>query len=151
MDGASEREQSTYQIGDVAHQVGLSLSTIRHYDELGIVKPSGRSVGGFRLYTPADIERFQFVKQFKPLGFGLEEVRDLLDAMDRVDDPADRADLAAAVERIDALREVLEQRCGQRRTELEQGETTAAHLRRLVRRHRRGGGAASSGPTPIAR
>jgi DNA-binding transcriptional MerR regulator len=148
MDGASAREHSTYQIGDVAHQVGLSLSTIRHYDELGIDKPSGRSIGGFRLYTSADIERFLFVKQFKPLGFGLEEVRDLLDAMDRVEAPADSSERAAAVERIDALRGVLEQRCAQRREELEQGESTATLLRRLVRRHRRAAGS-GSGPTPI--
>jgi MerR family transcriptional regulator, copper efflux regulator len=136
MDTASAREPSMFQIGDVAQQVGLSFSTIRHYDELGIVKPSGRSIGGFRLYTSADIDRLIFVKQFKPLGFGLEEVRDLLDAMDRVAEPASPEEARLAADRLDALRAVLEQRCKQRRSELEQGEVTAALLRRMARRAR---------------
>jgi DNA-binding transcriptional MerR regulator len=43
------------QIGEAAERVGLSLRTIRHWDEVGLVVPSARSNGGFRLYTEADI------------------------------------------------------------------------------------------------
>ena len=45
------------QIGQVAEATGLSLKTIRHYDEVGLVTPSERSPGGFRLYTTADVDR----------------------------------------------------------------------------------------------
>ncbi|MFN2606295.1 MAG: MerR family transcriptional regulator [Acidimicrobiales bacterium] len=73
-----------HQIGEVVEAVQLSLRTIRHYDEVGLVPPSGRSRGGFRLYTDDDIERLRLVKHMKPLGFTLEEMRDLLEVRDRL-------------------------------------------------------------------
>ena len=44
------------QIGEVAERTGLSLRTLRHYDEIGLLRPAGRSDGGFRLYTADDVE-----------------------------------------------------------------------------------------------
>jgi MerR family transcriptional regulator, copper efflux regulator len=73
------------QIGEVAAAVGLSLRTIRYYEEVGIVLPSGRSIGGFRLYTDADVERFGVVKAFKPLKLSLDEMRDLLGILDTLE------------------------------------------------------------------
>ncbi|MEX0790718.1 MAG: MerR family transcriptional regulator, partial [Actinomycetota bacterium] len=67
-----------HQIGEAAESVGLSLRTIRHYEEIGLVPPSGRTSGGFRLYTEEDIERLRLVKHMKPLDFSLEEMRDLV-------------------------------------------------------------------------
>ena len=69
-----------HQIGEVVEAVSLSLRTIRYYGEMGLAPPSGRSPGGFRLYTDDDIERLKLIKHMKPLGFSLEEMRDLLDA-----------------------------------------------------------------------
>ena len=63
------------QIGDVAEQTGLSLRTIRYYEEAGLVTPSTRTTGGFRLYTEADADRFDLIKRMKPLGFSIEEMR----------------------------------------------------------------------------
>jgi len=57
-----------HQIGEVADAVGLSLRTIRYYEE-GVAPPSGRAAGGFRLYTDDDIELLRLVKQMKPLDF----------------------------------------------------------------------------------
>jgi MerR family transcriptional regulator, copper efflux regulator len=71
--------RTLHQIGAVAERVGLSLRTIRHYEEVGLVVPSGRSPGGFRLYTDADIERLEQVKVMKPLGFSLEETTEILE------------------------------------------------------------------------
>jgi DNA-binding transcriptional MerR regulator len=73
-----------FQIGAVAERVGLSLRTIRHYEEVAIVVPSARSAGGFRLYTEADIERLVQVKAMKPLGFSLDETRELMVLRDRL-------------------------------------------------------------------
>jgi DNA-binding transcriptional MerR regulator len=67
-----------YQIGAVADRTGLSLRTIRHYEEVGLVIPSGRSAGGFRLYTDADVARLEEIKVMKPLGFSLEETVEIL-------------------------------------------------------------------------
>ncbi|MFI8005449.1 MerR family transcriptional regulator [Streptomyces sp. NPDC086010] len=73
------------QIGEVATRTELSLRTIRHYEETGLVTPSARSRGGFRLYTEADVARLMVVRRMKPLGFTLEEMRDLLEAVDLLD------------------------------------------------------------------
>ena len=98
------------QIGEVAEQIGLSLRTIRYYEEVGLAVPSARSEGGFRLYAEADVDRLRVVVQMKPLGFSLEEMRELLDLLDAGAD-ADRARLAAyreqAAERVATLRRQL--------------------------------------------
>ncbi|WP_214514838.1 MerR family transcriptional regulator [Rhodococcus sp. WY5] len=74
------------QIGQVAHRTELSIRTVRHYDDVGLVVPSERSVGGFRLYTEADVERLLVIRRMKPLGFTLAEMKGLLDALDVVND-----------------------------------------------------------------
>ncbi len=56
----SSGERAALRIGEVADRVGLSLRTIRHYDEIGLVVPSDRSAGGFRLYTEADVVRLSW-------------------------------------------------------------------------------------------
>ncbi|WP_033250697.1 MerR family transcriptional regulator [Kitasatospora phosalacinea] len=73
------------QIGEVAARTELSLRTIRHYEETGLVVPSARSRGGFRLYTERDVARLMVVRRMKPLGFTLDQMRELLDATDRLD------------------------------------------------------------------
>lgn len=72
----------TYQIGEVAERVGLSLRTIRYYEEVSLVVPPERTSGGFRLYTDADIERLTMARELKPLGFSLDEVREILDLIE---------------------------------------------------------------------
>lgn len=74
------------QIGQVAVRTELSITTVRHYDEVGLVTPSARSAGGFRLYTEADVERLLVIRRMKPLGFSLTEMKDLLDALDVLND-----------------------------------------------------------------
>ena len=98
------------QIGEVADRIGLSLRTIRYYEEVGLAVPSARSEGGFRLYAEDDVERLRVVMQMKPLGFSLEEMRELLGLLDAGTD-ADPARLAAfreqAAERVSTLRRQL--------------------------------------------
>jgi len=79
------------QIGEIAAGTGLSLRTIRYYEEIGLVVPSGRTGGGFRLYTEGDIERLLLVKAVKPLRLGLDETRAMLEARDRMLDQSRRS------------------------------------------------------------
>lgn len=72
------------QIGDVAERTGLSLRTVRHYEEVGLLPEAERSPGGFRLYTDAAVERLLVVKQMKPLEFTLEQMREVLDVFDEL-------------------------------------------------------------------
>lgn len=69
-------------IGEVAERTGLSLRTIRHYDEVGLLPASTRTEGGFRVFTDGDVERLLVVRRMKPLGFTLEEMADLLSIVD---------------------------------------------------------------------
>ncbi|VFA96935.1 MerR family transcriptional regulator [Nocardia cyriacigeorgica] len=94
------------QIGQVAERTELSLKSIRHWDEVGLVQPSARSAGGFRLYTEADVERMLVIRRMKPLGFTLAEMKQLLSAIDALDDmSADPAARAAARADLLAFRE----------------------------------------------
>jgi MerR family copper efflux transcriptional regulator len=109
----------TMQIGELADKTGLSLRTIRHYDEVGLLKASGRSDGGFRLYSQEDLSRLLLIRRMKPLGFSLEEMMDLLRIIDTLqlggagsDSPTVRRELddfiAQAVERRDKLQTQLD-------------------------------------------
>ena len=126
-----------HQIGEVAKEVGLSLRTIRHYEEVNLVPPSGRTSGGFRLYTDDDIERLRLVKQMKPLEFSLEEMRDLLEARDRLAAGVTGAELGALADRVAMFADAAEQRCERLRDQLRAAETMADTLRREAS-HRRG-------------
>ena len=66
------------QIGELAEKTGLSLRTIRHYDDERLLNPSARSAGGFRLYSQDDLDRLMVIRRMKPLGFSIDEMRDLL-------------------------------------------------------------------------
>lgn len=121
------------QIGEVAERTGLSLRTIRYYEEVGLAVPSARSQGGFRLYTEPDVERLELIKRMKPLGFQLEEMRDLLAILDpqpgapQLDDPTARlAEFSATAE----------QACAQLRTKLQAAEEFAATLQARLRPRR---------------
>lgn len=76
------------QIGVVAALTELSLRTLRHYDDVGLVAPSARSAGGFRLYTEDDVQRLRTIRRMKPLGFTLDEMKQLLQSPDVLEDPA---------------------------------------------------------------
>jgi len=120
------------RIGEVAERTGLSLRTIRHYEEVGLVTPSARSKGGFRLYTEADVDRLMVIRRMKPLDFSLEEMRDLLQVTDRLSsgEPLTDAERERLEERLDAYRKVADARCEALRAQLMVAEDFAATLRR---------------------
>jgi DNA-binding transcriptional MerR regulator len=66
-------------VGRVAELAGVSVRTLHHYDEIGLVKPSTRTTGGHRAYSAADVERLRQVLAYRRLGFGLREIADLVD------------------------------------------------------------------------
>lgn len=125
---------ASFQIGEVAESVGLSIRTIRHYDELGLVEPSGRSPGGFRLYTAADVERLRLVKRLKPLQFSLEEIQDLLATLDAVTGGTASPDDIARLEKFASS---AEERCDDLRHQLHLAEQVADELLRSVPMSRR--------------
>ena len=105
------------KIGQVAERTGLSLRTIRFYEENGLVIPTARSEGGFRLYSENEVARLEVIKRMKPLGFSLEQMQELLTLLADLDSGTggDREQLVdrlrmfheAATARVTALREQL--------------------------------------------
>lgn len=75
-------ESDALKVGDLARRTGLTVRTLHHYDEIGLVKPSLRTDSGHRLYTAGDVARLQQVMSLRQLGFTLEEIRDCLNRPD---------------------------------------------------------------------
>jgi MerR family copper efflux transcriptional regulator len=109
------------QIGELAERTELSLRTIRHYDDVGLL-PASRTEGGFRVYTERDVERLLHIRRMKPLGFTLEEMADVLELFGN-DDPdperlsryleqarPERAKLARKLAQADEFIAMLEER-----------------------------------------
>jgi len=87
-------------VSEVAKLANVSVRTLHHYDEIGLLKPSARSAAGYRLYGDGDLERLQQVLFFRELGFALEEIRRI------VEDPQFDVRAALAMQR-ELLRERL--------------------------------------------
>lgn len=68
----------TWTVGKAAELAKVSVRTLHHYDEIGLLSPSGRSEAGYRLYSIEDLERLQQILFFRELGFGLDEVARIL-------------------------------------------------------------------------
>src|SRR5262245_32515618 len=66
------------KVGELARRTGLTIRTLHHYDEIGLLRPSLHTEAGHRLYTAADVARLQQVLSLRQLGFSLEEVGDCL-------------------------------------------------------------------------
>ena len=75
----SQRE-THWTVGEVADLTRLSIRTLHHYDAIGLLRPSERSEGNYRLYTPADLGRLHRILTFRDLGFPLAEIARVLDA-----------------------------------------------------------------------
>ncbi len=123
------------QIGEVADRVGLSLRTVRYYEEMGLLVPAQRTEGGFRLYTDEQVERLGLIKRMKPLGFTVQQMRDLLDARDTVRDPAtDQAAYAAAHGQLKRFSTAANESCKQLSRQLELAQEFAKQLQNETRR-----------------
>ncbi|WP_149184443.1 MerR family transcriptional regulator [Streptomyces sp. TRM49041] len=72
----------SYSVGQVARFAGVTVRTLHHYDEIGLLCPSGRSHAGHRRYEDEDLERLQQILFYRELGFPLDQVTALLDDPD---------------------------------------------------------------------
>lgn len=66
------------RIGELAKQAGVGIDTVRYYEREGLLPPAQRLASGYRSYAAQDMQRIQFVRRAKALGFTLPEIRDLL-------------------------------------------------------------------------
>jgi DNA-binding transcriptional MerR regulator len=71
-------QKRSWKVGELAKQTGMTVRTLHHYDEIGLLSPSHRTAAGHRLYAEGDVARLQQVASLRSLGFPLEEIRDVL-------------------------------------------------------------------------
>lgn len=93
-------------VGEVATLAGVTVRTLHHYDDIGLVSPSGRSPAGYRLYDDDDLERLQTVLFYRELGFALDDIRAVMTAaeFDRGRALREQRDLLhAEAQRLDRL------------------------------------------------
>jgi DNA-binding transcriptional MerR regulator len=82
-DDVGVAEQALFTIEQVATRTGFTKRTLRYYEEVGLLPPTGRTEGNYRRYSEADIERLERIKNLRGLlGFSLNEIRELLEAED---------------------------------------------------------------------
>ncbi|UCD71396.1 MAG: MerR family transcriptional regulator [Syntrophobacterales bacterium] len=72
-----------YKIGQVSKKAHVTLRTIRYYEELGLIEPTKRTKGGFRLYTEESIERLRFIQGLKLLDFPLSKISEMFKIRER--------------------------------------------------------------------
>jgi DNA-binding transcriptional MerR regulator len=80
---APKEDQAAFTIEQVAAQTGLTKRTLRYYEEVGLLPPTGRTEGNYRRYTQDDIRRLERIKNLRDLlGFSLADIRVILEAED---------------------------------------------------------------------
>jgi MerR family transcriptional regulator, thiopeptide resistance regulator len=78
MIGPNEGAMS-YEVGSAARLAGVTVRTLHHYDQIGLLRPSDRTPAGYRRYDEADLERLGRILFYRELGFDLERIRKMLD------------------------------------------------------------------------
>ncbi|EJE48455.1 putative transcriptional regulator [Acidovorax sp. CF316] len=66
------------KVGELARRTGLTVRTLHHYDEIGLLAPSGRSEAGYRLYSQADVQRLHGIQTMRQMGLALNDIGELL-------------------------------------------------------------------------
>jgi len=86
-------DRTAFLIGEAAKASGLSVKTIRHYEQVGLIPKAARTnggsrTGGHRLYSQADVGRLRFIRQARLVALGLPDIRELLALAERKGCPA---------------------------------------------------------------
>lgn len=75
----SDLQTAGYTVGGVAELSGVTIRTLHHYDEIGLLSPGGRSASGYRLYEETDLDRLRHILFYRELGFDLKEISTIMD------------------------------------------------------------------------
>lgn len=119
-----EQERHLWKIGDLAEKAGVTVRTLRYYEELGLLPFSEVTTGGFRLYTEKDLNRVLFIRQFKDLGFSLSEIKELL---------SEARTIGSREERIAASRSLLEKQLQQIKNKISDLESSRGNLEKAIK------------------
>lgn len=101
-------QHSPKLIGLVAKTSGMPIKTIRYYEELGLLKTTGRTEGGYRLFNSDVFSRLSFIKRAQGLGLSLSEIKEFLDVYDQGDLPCDHIKVKLE-DKLEAIKQQIQQ------------------------------------------
>lgn len=84
------------KIGELGRATGTSSETIRYYERIGLLPSPGRTGSNYRSYAPGHVERLNFVRHARGLGFEIADIRSLLDLADHPERDCGEADEIAS-------------------------------------------------------
>lgn len=84
-----------YTIGTLSRAAGVNVETIRYYEKIGLLKAPLRASNSYRYYDHAAMQRLQFIRRGRELGFGIAEIATLLELADHPERPCCEADQLA--------------------------------------------------------
>lgn len=124
-----------HQIGEIARRCHLSLRTLRYWEEVGLIVPVGRTAGGFRLYSDAELAKVRLIRAMKPTDLTIDELRELVHLVDEV--RAFRASAidarpAEAIPRLEGFISRIRVHCEVLRGRLDDAEAATLELESLV-------------------
>ena len=132
----------SYSIGDMSRETGLSVSTLRYYEKLGLLAPVPRSAGNIRQYGEADLERLRMLECLKNTGMALKDIRTFFSWCDEGDATLPARYQMFLERRAETLRQIsllqkelrhIEYKCEFYRRALQYGSTEAAEVQRFAR------------------
>lgn len=97
----------TYKVKEVADMVGVSVRTLHHYDQIGLLQPESINPAGYRLYSDDDLEKLQQILFFKEIDFSLQEIKTILTSPDFDRERALRAHKDLLIEKKQRLAEII--------------------------------------------
>jgi DNA-binding transcriptional MerR regulator len=124
------QEKTTWTVGQVADVFGVTVRTLHHYDEIGLLVPSERSAAGYRLYSDGDLRRLQQIVVYRRLELPLDEIAGLLDG-DEDPDVHLRRQRDAVMQRLDELTDLVVAIDRALEREMDQRPATTAELKEL--------------------
>jgi DNA-binding transcriptional MerR regulator len=135
-------EIRTYSIDQVAAQTGLTKRTLRYYEEMGLLPPTGRTEGNYRRYSDEDIHRLEHIKKLRDLlGFSLADIRAMLEVDDErgLLKEANRheTDAVAKIVRLDRADELIRRQLEMIEQKIAGLEQMRASLEANIERHER--------------
>lgn len=98
-----------WKVGDLAKLTGLTVRTLRFYDQIGLFSPSGQTESGHRLYNASDLSRLQQILSLRELGLSLEEIKAILTGEQFSPLEIINLQMARTKEQIQAQQRLLEQ------------------------------------------
>jgi DNA-binding transcriptional MerR regulator len=130
--GHPRRSPGQYQIGEIARRSHLSLRTLRYWEEVGLIRPTGRTKGGFRIYSDDELVRVRLIRAMKPTDLTIEDLRELADLVDEVkalrEPPPVDASRADAIQRLERFISRIRGRCEVLRGRIDEAEAAAVQL-----------------------